>query len=89
MLITELLDQYKMFCKAALSFAMGTKLNKSIRKNIIEILLLYMVIPRRINFTQMEEFGTRSEQCYRQTFERKIDWMELNLGIGLRLQRGQ
>ncbi len=51
MLITELFDQYKKFCNAALSFAAGTKLNKSIRYNIIEILLLFMVIPRKINET--------------------------------------
>ncbi len=55
MLITELLDQYKKFCNAALSFAAGTKLNKSIRYNIIEILLLFMVIPRKINETNRTE----------------------------------
>jgi hypothetical protein len=81
MLIIELLDQYKSFCNAALSFAAGAKLNKSIKKNIIEILILFMVIPRRINFLQLERFGTRSEQCYRQTFERDVDWMEFNLWL--------
>lgn len=81
MLITELLDQYKKFCKAALSFASGAKLSKSIRNNVIEILLLYMVIPRKINFLQLERYGTRSEQCYRQTFERSVDWMEFNLWL--------
>lgn len=81
MLIIELLDQYKSFCNAALSFAADAKLNKSIKKNIIEILILFMVIPRRINFLQLERFGTRSEQCYRQTFERDVDWMEFNLWL--------
>lgn len=81
MLITELLDQYKKFSKAALSFASGAKLNKSIRNNIIEILLLFMVIPRKINFLQLERYGTRGEQCYRQTFERPVDWMEFNLWL--------
>ena len=81
MLITELLDQYKKFCNAALSFAAATKLNKSIRYNIIEILLLFMVIPRKINFLQLERYGTRSEQCYRQTFERPVEWMEFNLWL--------
>lgn len=82
MLITELLDQYKKFCNAALGFAAGTKLNKSIRYNIIEILILFMVIPRKVNFLQLERYGTRSEQCYRQTFERPVDWMEFNLWLG-------
>ena len=38
-----------------------------------------MVIPRKINFLQLGRNGTRSEQCYRQTFERQVDWMEFNL----------
>lgn len=77
--ITQLLDQYKTLCRAALTFASGAKLNKSIRKNIIEILFLFMVVPRKINFLQLGRYGTRSEQCYRQTFDRKVDWMEFNL----------
>jgi hypothetical protein len=82
MLNIELLDQYKNFCNAALGFAASAKLNKSIKTNIIEILILFMVIPRRINFLQLERYGTRSEQCYRQTFERKdVDWMEFNLWL--------
>lgn len=80
MLITELLDQYKIFAKAALAFA-GTKLSKSFRNNIIEILLLYMVIPRRINFLQMERYGDRCEQCYRQTFEQSVDWLKFNMWL--------
>lgn len=77
--ITQLLDQYKTLCRAALTFASGAKLNKSIRKNIIEILFLFMVVPRKINFLQLGRYGTRSEQCYRQTFDRNVDWMEFNL----------
>ena len=38
-----------------------------------------MTIPRKINFLQLGRYGTRSEQCYRQTFERSVDWMEFNL----------
>ena len=77
--ITQLLDHYKTLCRSALTFASGAKLNKSIRKNIIEILFLFMTIPRKINFLQLGRYGTRSEQCYRQTFERSVDWMEFNL----------
>lgn len=81
MLNTQLLDQYKIFAKAALAFASTAKLSKNIRKNIIEVLILFMVIPRKINFLQMGRYGTRSEQCYRQTFEREVDWMEFNLWL--------
>lgn len=38
-----------------------------------------MEIPGRINFLQLGRFGRKSEQCYRQTFEREdMDWMEFN-----------
>ncbi len=81
MQITKLLDQFKSFYEAALNFSCGAKLNKSIRKNIIEIIFLYIVIPRKINFLQMGRYGERSEQCYRQTFEREVDWMEFNIWL--------
>ena len=50
--ISEALDQYTGICKEAIVDS-GAKLGKSFEKIIIEVLLLYMVIPRKINFTQM------------------------------------
>ena len=47
--ITEALDQYVGICKEAVSDS-GAKLSKSFEKVIIEVLLLYMVIPGKINF---------------------------------------
>ena len=79
--ITKLLDHYKTLCRAALTFASGAKLHKSIRKNIIEILFLFLVVPRKINFLQLGRYGKRSEQCYRQTFEREVDWMDFNMWL--------
>ena len=35
----------------------AAKLSKSFEKIIIEELLLYMVVPRRINFTQLGRYG--------------------------------
>lgn len=51
----------------------------------IETLLLYMVIPRRINFTQLERYGTHCEQCFRQNFTREFDWFLYNLQLSQRL----
>lgn len=42
-------------------------------------MILYMVLPRKINFTQMERYSDSSEQCFRQLFEREFDWMQFNL----------
>ena len=54
--ITEALDQYVGICKEAISDS-GAKLSKSFEKVIIEVLLLYMVIPGKINFTQLGRYG--------------------------------
>jgi len=48
--ISEALDQYSGICKEALHDC-ASKLSKSFESVIIEVLLLYMVIPGKINFT--------------------------------------
>ena len=57
------------------------KLNKSTKYVVIETLFLFMVIPRKINFTQLSRYGNRCEQCYRQTFSKKFDWVQYNLNL--------
>lgn len=48
--ISEALDQYTGICKEDLHDC-ASKLSKSFESVIIEVLLLYMVIPGKINFT--------------------------------------
>lgn len=81
MLITNLISRYMRLCKAAFSAEDGAKLNKSIQTNVMEMLFLLMVIPRRCNFTQMGRYGNRGEQCYRQTAERSVNWLEMNMWL--------
>ncbi|WP_257932632.1 transposase [Bacteroides muris (ex Fokt et al. 2023)] len=38
-----------------------------------------MVLPRKINFTQMGRYSDSSEQRFRQLFEHEFDWMQFNL----------
>ena len=80
MLIFELLSQYESICRMAMS-GCAAKLNKSIKTNIIEILILIMAIPRKINFLQLGRYGRRCEQCYRQTFGREFDWLQFNMNL--------
>lgn len=61
MLITNLISRYMKLCKAAFSAEDGVKLNKSIQTNVMEMLFLLMVIPRKCNFTQMGRYGNRGE----------------------------
>ena len=80
MLIFELLDQYEGICRRAF-FGCATKLNKTFKANIIEILILIMCIPRKINFLQLGRYGRRGEQRYRQTFRKDFDWMCFNMNL--------
>ena len=79
--ISEALDQYTGICKEALHDC-ASKLSKSFESVIIEVLLLYMVIPGKINFTQMGRYGRHCEQCYRQNFGRlrskSLNWLRFN-----------
>ena len=79
--ISEALDQYTGICKEALQDC-ASKLSKSFESVIIEVLLLYMVIPGKINFTQMGRYGRHCEQCYRQNFGRlrskSLNWLRFN-----------
>lgn len=81
MLITNLISRYMTLCKVAFNSCGGAKLNKSIQTNIMEMLFLLMVIPRKVNFTQMGRYGKRGEQCYRQTAERSVDWIGMNMWL--------
>ena len=80
MQIFELLDQYEGICRRAF-FGCATKLNKTFKANIIEILILIMCIPRKINFLQLGRYGRRGEQRYRQTFRKDFDWMCFNMNL--------
>lgn len=47
-----------------------------------------MVIPRKINFTHMERYGSHCEQTYRSNFNRKrsecVNWLLFNLSLARR-----
>ena len=80
MQIFELLDQYEDICRRAF-FGRATNLNKFFKANIIEILILIMCIPRKINFLQLGRYGRRGEQRYRQTFPKDFDWLCFNKNL--------
>lgn len=80
MQIFELLAQYEGICRRAF-FGCSAKLNKTFKANIIEILILIMCIPRKINFLQLGRYGRRGEQRYRQTFSKDFDWMCFNMNL--------
>ena len=60
------LDQYMDVFKDAVEDS-AAKLTKSFKKILIEVIILFMVIPRKINFTQMGRYGSHVEQTYPDT----------------------
>lgn len=82
--ISDALDQYRDICGDVLK-RYTAKLNKSFKTVFIETLLLYMVIPRKINFTQLGRYGKHCEQCFRQNFTKEFDWLSYNLLMSERI----
>ena len=78
--ISGALNQYMNICRDAFD-GYSAKVNISFKSVIIETLLLFMIIPRKINFTQLERYGNRCEQCYRQTFTKDFDWIGYNMEL--------
>ena len=72
------LDQYEEVVTDALQ-SCSAKLRKSFKIAFIQLMILYMALPRKINFTQMGRYSDSSEQRFRQLFEREFDWMQFNL----------
>ena len=77
---TTELDLYTEIIKNAFVES-GAKLNKWREKFMLEVLLLYMLIPGRINFLQLGRYGSFGEQRYRQQFECKFDWLSFNCSL--------
>lgn len=84
---SDALDQYTEICKDAVKNS-SAKIAKRFENILIEILTLFMIIPRKINFTQMERYGTHDEQTYRNNFDRRrsksINWLKLNVSLAKR-----
>lgn len=72
------LDQYEESVTDALK-SCSVKLRKSFKTAFIPLMILYMVLPRKSNFTQMGRYSDCSEQRFRQLFEREFDWIPFNL----------
>ena len=75
--VSSPLDQYVDTCQEAVNKACGS-LKRPFKKLLSEILLLMILVPNRVNFTQLAKYGKKSEKCYRQNFEHPVDWLGIN-----------
>jgi len=84
---TSVLNQYRSICSDVLN-KLTTKLNKSFKSFLMETLVLYIVIPGRINFLQLGRYGSSCEQRFRQNFSKDFDWLESNLSLSNKILTG-
>lgn len=85
---TSLLNQFITICNDELTNS-STKLRKNFKTIIIETLILYMVIPSRINFLQLGRYSESCEQRFRQNFAKEFDWLTFNINLSKRILSGQ
>ena len=74
------LDQYLEIINSLL-IKSSVKINKWHENFMLEVLLLYLIIPGRINFLQLGRYGHFREQRYRQQFGHKFDWLSFNAAL--------
>jgi len=56
-------------------------INKWRRDFLLEIFMLYLIIPGRINFKQMSRYSKHCEQRFRNQFKEKFDFMAFNTSL--------
>lgn len=77
---TSPLNQFQDICRKAIKTSFG-RLHKPFNDLLVEISLLMLLLPHRVNFTQFEKYGKRSEKCYRDNFSRPFGWIKLNMEL--------
>jgi len=82
MTIPAIYDLYSKIILEALSVSQ-IKLNKCRRDFMIEIFMLYLSIPSRINFLQLGRYGLHGEQRYRRQFEKGFDFFSFNKALSM------
>lgn len=85
---SSLLNQFITICNDELANS-STKLRKNFKTFIIETLILYMVIPSRINFLQLGRYSESCEQRFRQNFSKNFDWLTFNVNLSKRILTGK
>lgn len=56
-------------------------INKWRQNFLLEIFMLYLIIPGRINFKQMSRYSKHSEQRFRNQFKKKFDFITYNSSL--------
>ena len=77
------LNQFSDVCKRALKAVPG--INKAFKNFLTDTLLMFALLPRKVNFTQLEIYGKYCEKTYRSGFSKSFEWVDFNLELSSRL----
>lgn len=79
-MIPAIYDLYENIVLNALKSA-KLKINKCRKNFMLEIFMLYLSIPGRINFLQLGRYSRHGEQRFRRQFEEKFDFFSFNSAL--------
>jgi len=82
MTIPAIYNLYTKIVLDAISFS-KIKLNKSRRNFMIEIFMLYLSLPSRINFLQLGRYSRYGEQRFRRQFEKGFNFFSFNKALAM------
>ncbi len=77
------LNHYQYACRRALSAIPGIK--KAFVNFLIETLMLFVLLPRKANFTQMGIYGNYCEKTFRKNFSKPFPWIDFNIELSKHL----
>ena len=77
------LNHYQYACRRALSAIPGIK--KAFVNFLIETLMLFVLLPRKANFTQMGIYGNYCEKTFRKYFSTPFSWIDFNIELSKHL----
>ena len=77
------LNQFSNVCQWALKAVPGV--NKAFKNFLTDTLLMFALLPRKVNFTQLEIYGKYCEKTYRSGFSKHFEWVDFNLELSSRL----
>lgn len=73
------LNHYQDACRRALSAIPGIK--KAFTDFFVDTLLLFALLPRKVNYTQLQKFGKYCEKTYRNHFSNPFNWLDFNIEL--------
>ena len=77
------LSQFSNVCQMALKAIPG--FNKAFKNFLTNTLLMFALLPRKVNFTQLEIYGNYCEKTYRSGFSKRFEWIDFNLELSSHL----